>query len=167
MDMPHKLSNFNLYVAGKGLAGTINEIVLPKITYETEDHLSGGMSVSTPIEKNLAPLQADFTLAEYDADIIKLMGFKAGGPINVTARGVLKRDDSVIPVVAVLEGVITELDLGTWKRGDDSEMKFTLKANYYRLESAGETLIEIDAKNLIQKIGGVDELELVRAALLL
>lgn len=167
MEMPHKLSHFNLFIDGKGFAGKVNELVLPKISMKTEDHLSGGMDVAVPVEMGMEPLQAEYTLASYEPEVFRLMGFRSGGPIALIARGSLKRDEDVIPVTVTVTGVVTEVDMGTWKKGDDTSLKFTVKCNYYRLDRGLENLIEIDAKNMIRKIGNVDQLAKVRSALLL
>ena len=39
------LKNMNLFVNGKGYAGVIDEITLPKLTVKTEEYRGGGMDM--------------------------------------------------------------------------------------------------------------------------
>ncbi len=166
-EIPFKLTHFNLFVDGKGFAGLIKEMTLPKITFKIEDHMSGGMDAPAPVEMGMEKLEATFTLASYEPEVFRLLGFRAGGPIAIIARGSLKRDDEVIAMTVTMRGVIKEIDMGNWKKGEDTQLQFSLHAQYYRLDRGVENLVEIDVKNLIRRFGGVDQLEAVRAALLL
>ena len=165
-NLPQVLTHFNLFVDGRGYAGMADEIVLPKLTIKTEDYRAGGMDVPIPIEMGMEKLEADFTLAEYDSFIIRQFGFQQGGPIALHARGALKRHALAVPVSCHMRGIITELDFGTWKAGDKSQLKFKVYCTYYRYAHAEEVLIEIDADNMTRVINGVDQLAAVKAALL-
>jgi P2 family phage contractile tail tube protein len=37
--------------------------------------------------------------------------------------------------------------------------------NYFRLTIAGEEVVEVDAKNLVRKVGGVDQMAKIRNAI--
>ena len=41
--IPQILTNLNLYVDGRGFAGRVTEIQLPKLKRKTEEHRAGGM----------------------------------------------------------------------------------------------------------------------------
>lgn len=167
MKIPAKLTHFNLFVDGKGLAGLINELTLPKLTMQTQDHQSGGMDAPVEVEMGMEKLESTYVLAEYNPDVIRLMGFRQGGSIALIARGALKVNDDVTAMTCTMRGKIKELDMGSWKKGDDTTMTFTVAVDYYRLDRGAENLIEIDVPNLIRKIGGIDQLSGVRNALLI
>jgi len=43
--LPKILKNFNVFVDGRGYAGKIDEITLPKLTIKTEEYRAGGMGM--------------------------------------------------------------------------------------------------------------------------
>ena len=69
------------------------------------------------------------------------------------------------PVIVNLRGGWKELDAGTWKPGDKSTLKVSVAASYYKLTINDEELIEIDAANLVRKVGGIDQMAEIRAAI--
>jgi len=163
--MPHKLKAFNLFCDGRGYAGLIEEMELPKLNIQTEEHRSGGMDAPIELDMGMEKLEATITLSEYDPNILRQFGFSMGGPISLSARGALK-GLAVIPIIVYMRGKIKTLDMGTWKAGDDSTMQFSVACSYYRLNYAGADMIEIDVENMVRIIGGEDQLALQRAAIL-
>lgn len=45
------LKNFNAFVDGRGYAGRIDEISLPKLSIKTEEHRAGGMDIPVAIDR--------------------------------------------------------------------------------------------------------------------
>jgi len=164
-ELPFKLTNFNLFIDGKGFAGIVEELELPKIEFQTESYRSGGMDAPLAIEMGMNELEANYTLGSYEPEVFRLMGFRAGLPVVLIARGALKRHEEVIPITVTISGQVTSVDMGSWKAGDNTSMQFAVKCSYYRLDRGVENLIEIDVKNLIRRFGGVDQLEAIRQAL--
>ena len=41
IELPRVLKNMNLFVDGRGYAGRVDEIQLPKLTLKTEEHRAG------------------------------------------------------------------------------------------------------------------------------
>ena len=58
-----------------------------------------------------------------------------------------------------------ELDRGSWKPGDDNEIKVKTVCSYYREEVDGRVLLEIDMVRGIYVVDGVDRYAEIRAAL--
>lgn len=48
--LPKILKNFNVFVDGRGHAGKIDEIMLPKLTIKTEEYRAGGMDIPINID---------------------------------------------------------------------------------------------------------------------
>ena len=165
--IPQRLTHFNLFIGSTGYGGVISELTLPKLTATTTDHLAGGMFQAMAIETGMEPMEASYTLASYEPDVFRLMGFVPGGEANLIARGSLKRGAEVTPVAVVINGIISEIDMGTWKKQEDTSLQFTVKVNYYKYQYGAENLIEIDTKNMIYKVGGVDRLAEERKAIML
>jgi Phage tail tube protein FII len=63
--LPKILRNFNVFVDGRGYAGKIDEITLPKLTIKTDEYRAGGMDIPINIDMGMEKLEADFTFSEY------------------------------------------------------------------------------------------------------
>lgn len=175
--LPKILKNFNAFVDGKGFAGRVEEIQLPKLTIKTEEFRAGGMDIPVEVDLGMEKLEAELTFAEYDAELFRLFGItgnntaSGGSGISFTLRGGMQgtgggtstRDAE--SVVVNLRGIIKELDPSSWKAGDKSTLKCTVTANYYKLTIDNRELIEIDAENMVRKINGIDQLTSLRSAI--
>ncbi len=64
--LPKILKNFNAFVDGRGYAGRIDEISLPKLSIKTEEHRAGGMDI--PVAMVMYPdiLARDFNTPGLD-----------------------------------------------------------------------------------------------------
>lgn len=163
--IPKILKNFNVTVDGRGYAGRIDEVVLPTLTIQTEEHRAGGMDAPVDIDLGMEKLEAEMTFAEYDLELFRLFGLVDGNAVSVTLRGAIQSSGEAEPVVINLRGSFKELDAGTWKAGDKATLKCMITARYYKLNINGEDIIEIDAENMVRVINGVDQLASVRSAI--
>jgi len=164
--IPRNLKNFSLFVNGKGYAGLVTELTLPKLSVKTEEFRAAGMDTSIPIDMGLDALSCSFTLAEYTADILSLFGLRDGSKVNLTFRGAL--DDGgpqVSPIVINITGMWKEVDLGSWQPGSMNQLKVSVNAIYYKLAMDSDVLIEIDVINMVRSIKGKDQLANIRKAL--
>jgi P2 family phage contractile tail tube protein len=160
--IPRVLKNFNLFVDGRGLAGLIDTLTLPKLTTKMEEFRGGGMDASVDLDMGMEKLEGSFVLAEYNPDIAALYGL-AAADTQLTARGAIRRDGgAAIAVVVNMTGAIKELDLGDWKSGDMANGTFSYALRYYKLTVGGRELIEIDTMNMVRRIDGQDQLETIR-----
>ncbi len=166
MAIPRTLKDFNLFIDGRGYAGKVEELELPKLTVKTEEYRGGGMDGAVEIDMGTEKLEAKIVLAEYEPEVLKLWGLADGSAVQLTARGALQADGlAVVPVVVNLRGSIKELDWGAWKSGDRATLSLAVAARYYRLDMSGSEIIEIDIENKIRKVGGVDQIAAIRAAI--
>lgn len=163
--MPKILKNFNLFVDGRGYAGKAEEVSPPKLTIKTEELRAGGMDAPAVIDMGMEKLEANFSIVEYDPDLLKQFGLVSGNGVQVTLRGALVDDTTTTPMVISLRGMFTEVDMGNFKPGDKSTMKCQIAARYYKLEIDGKSIIEIDIDNMTRVIDGVDKLAEIRSAL--
>lgn len=163
--IPKVLKNFNLFVDGRGYAGRVEEVVLPKLSVKTEEHRVGGMDTSIDIDMGLDKLECEFTLSEYDADVLAAFGLTDGTQVPLTMRGALSDEASVTPVTVTVQGSWRELDFGTWKAGEKATLKIAVALRYYKLDIGGRALVEVDVLNMIRKIDGTDQLAELRGAL--
>lgn len=166
IQMPRVLKNMNLFVDGRGYAGRIDEIELPKLTLKTEEHRAGGMDLPVDIDLGMEKLESTMTFSDYDPELFKFFGLLDGAQTQITVRGAIqKQGEEAIPVVINLRGGWKELDTGSWKPGDKSTLKAAMAIIYYKLAISGEELAEVDAQNLVRRIGGKDQLASIRAAI--
>lgn len=85
--MPKILKNFNVLVDGRGYAGRIDEITLPKLTIKTEEYRAGGMDIPISIDMGMEKLEVDFIFAEYDSELFRLFGLIDGNSVALTLHG--------------------------------------------------------------------------------
>ncbi|BFD47787.1 MAG: phage major tail tube protein [Wolbachia endosymbiont of Sergentomyia squamirostris] len=163
--LPKILKNFNVFVDGRGYAGRIDEISLPKLAIKTEEYRAGGMDIPVSIDMGMEKLEAELTFAEYDSELFRLFGLINNNAVSLTLRGGLQGSSDTESVVINLRGLFKELDFGSWKPAEKATLKCTVAANYYKLTIDGKELIEIDAENMIRKIDGVDQMASMRTAL--
>lgn len=168
MKLPEKLKGFNLFVEGQGYAGRVEEMTLPKLTRKMEEFRAGGMDSPVEIDMGGEKLEAEYTLAEYSPDVIKMFGLTDVAGVPARFKGAVRRDDGSDEEIAVeilLRGRHREIDMGNWKAGDVNTMKMSIAVSYYKLMHNGETLVEIDVPNLVYNVGGQDVLKSRRQAL--
>jgi UDP-N-acetylmuramoyl-L-alanyl-D-glutamate--2,6-diaminopimelate ligase len=89
--LPKILKNFNVFVDGRGYAGKIDEITLPKLTIKTEEYRAGGMDIPVSIDMGMEKLEADTPYSIFidyahtpdalESVLKSIRGFCAGGRI--------------------------------------------------------------------------------------
>jgi len=110
--IPKILKNFNLFVDGRGFVGRVEEVNPPKLTIKTEEFRGGGMDAPASIDMGMEKMEASFTLAEYDKEVLKQFGLISGNAVQVTLRGAMQDDETTSPIVIKLRGMYTEMDMG-------------------------------------------------------
>jgi uncharacterized protein len=161
-EIPRKLTNFNLFVEKKGFAGLVTEVSLPKITHKMMDHRGGGMIGTIRYQMGIEPMEATFKLASYEPGPFKLMGFRRGGPLSLQLIGTQQYYGDVLSMEAIIRGMISEMDPGTIKIGDDTSLSFKMDVEYYKLSFQDKDtrvvtdVVEIDIKNNVEKYGDDD-----------
>lgn len=159
------LRNMTLTVDGQGYAGNIEELVLPKLTLQTEEFRNGGMDAPVDVELGMEKLECEFTLTRFHRTSLMLFGVFSQ-QTQLTARGAVVSDDGTTQAVTVnMMGLVRELDMGTWKPGEKSTNKFMVSLRYYKLVIDEFPIYEIDIPNFVRKINGVDQLAKMRSAL--
>lgn len=159
------LKDFNMYVDGLGWAGVIKEYAQPKITVTEEDYRAGGMDAPIAIDMGLEKMVAEATLGAYDADIMGRVGQTLVDTTFVVRGALINERDVPIPVVHTLVAKgVRAIDPGSWKPGEVPELKFTLHPHYYRIDHGTRlALVEIDVRNGIRRLNGIDHMEAIRA----
>ncbi|MDR1349373.1 MAG: phage major tail tube protein [Zoogloeaceae bacterium] len=167
MAMPRKLKNFNVFYNGDNYIGRCSEVELPKLTRKTEDLQAGGMNGPVKVDLGNEGLEINHTYAGFEAEIFRQYAAATADSVLLRFAGAYQRDDTgdVDAVEIVARGRHTEIDLGSAKAGDDTELKVKSDLSYYKLSVNGETLVEIDLLNFVENIGGADLLSGIRSAI--
>lgn len=169
MALPHKLKNMNLFFNGDNWQGKAEEITLPKLTRKLEAYRAGGMNGAAHVDLGLEDdaLGMEMTLGGVEAQLYKQWGIAEIDGVPLRFAGAYQRDDTgeVTACEVVVRGRLSEIDPGSAKQGDNTQVKFSFKPTYYRLVWNGADLIEIDVVNMVEKVDGVDRLSEQRAAI--
>lgn len=166
MSLPKTLRNFSLYVDGRGYAGRVTELNPPTLSVMTEEYRAGGMDAPAEIDMGMEALEMEFTLAEYDPEVLKLFGLVNQNQVRATIRGALMANgEAATPIVYNVTGHIKEHDPGSMASGEITEAAFTLGLRYYKLTIGGSVVHEIDVENMTRIINGVDQLVSIRTAI--
>ena len=165
MSLPKVLKNFNLFVDGRGYAGLVEELTLPKLDLKMDELYNGGMDAPIDLEMGMSKLECDFTLSEYNSDVIRQFGLRNGAQAPLTLRGGLDDETGVTPVIVNVRGAWKDLDLGSWKAGEKAPLKVMVTLRYYKLTIGGEELVEVDVPNMVRIINGEDQLAAMRDAI--
>jgi len=167
MALPRKLKYLNLFNDGLSYMGVVSSVTLPKLTRKLENYRGGGMNGVAPVDLGLDDdaLNMEWTIGGLPDDALWRQ-YAATGAASVPLRfcGSYQRDDTgdVVAVEIVLRGRHKEMDFGDQKQGEDTETKISTQCTYYKLTVDGKERIEIDTINMIERVNGVDMLELHR-----
>lgn len=166
MGLPRKIKNFATFVDGTSYAGEMPEVTLPKLTRKMEDYRSGGMNAPVKADYGMEGLEAELTAAGYMKELFASWGTLRHDGVLLRFAGALQGDDSenVDSLEIVMRGRFVEIDPGSAKAGEATAIKYKAALSYYKLSINGETLIEIDAVNMVEMVNGVDRLAEVRPA---
>ena len=160
------LRNVNLFVDGRGYAGQVDMVQLPKLTVKTEEFRAGGMDGVVELDQGLEKMECTLTTAAIDRTLLERWGVATHALVPLTVRGALQSEDGTVrAAVARLRGHVKEIDFGEWKPGEKVPMKAALGVRYYQFEHGGAVLHEVDVERMIRIVNGVDQLEELRAAL--
>ena len=167
MGLPSKLKNFVLFNDGTSHAGEVPEVNLPKLSRKMEDYRSGGMNAPVNLDFGMEAMEMEWTAAGYMKELFTQWGTLRHDGVLLRFAGALQADDSegVDSLEVVVRGRHSEIDPGSAKAGEPTAIKIKSAISYYKLVMNGETLIEVDAVNMVEMVGGVDRLAEVRQAL--
>lgn len=165
IQLPSVVRMLNLFVDGRGYAGKIDEVTLPKLAIKTDDYRPGGLDTSVEYDMGMEKLEIGFAVSGVNVDLFRSFGILGGGGLPLTVRGSLQRQGDPTPqaVVFNLHGTFREIDMGALKPGERNTMTVSGGLTYYAATIDGVQVVKIDALNAVREIDGVDQLAAHRA----
>ena len=165
--LPNEVKDWNLFIDGLNYSGRIDEITLPTLTRKTEEYFAGGMIAPVELDMGMEKLEMDFTLREYNPEVLAYFADPAISAITMRCTAVTFHEGSTNTnsVEIVFRGRWRSLEQGTLKRGESATLKVGVALAYYKYSHNGTALIEIDPVNYIETINGVDRAKARRTAL--
>lgn len=156
--LPRILRNFNVIIEARPMAGVAEEITLPKLDRKMEEFRGAGMLAPVSVDLGLEALKLEFTLGEYNADVLRSWGLAAADAIGVRFLGAARADDTsgVDAIEIAVRGRWKTLDAGTVKLGDPAKLKVEMPLVYFRYNLNGTAIIEIDVIAGREVVAGTD-----------
>jgi hypothetical protein len=166
MALPRKLKNMNLFSEGASYLGLAIAVTPPKLGRKLEEYRGAGMDGTVKLDMGAEPMELEFTLAGPDREILR--NYAKPGIAGTFLRFVGAYQDEGTGAVDTVEitarGRYEELDMGEQKIGEGGEFKAKVAVAYYRLEWNGSEEIEIDVLAGVLRVGGVDRMAEITAA---
>lgn len=164
--IPQVLIDYAWYQDGVGLIGKTPKIKLPELTKVVEEYVAGGMAAPVDIDMGVVEkLEMTVTLAEPNAETIKLFGLANGQEKQFVFRSALRGNADAIPFTIRVTGRVYGLSIDEIERKKlaTTECKITLTS--LKMEHSGDVLVHIDAEGGTFIVGGTDLRKSVNAAL--
>ncbi|WP_412057376.1 phage major tail tube protein [Bartonella sp. DGB2] len=156
MALPRLLKHFNLYLDGRSYLGRVDSVTLPNLTVQVESHRAAGMNGPVEIELGLDVMTMQMVISDYDPKLLTL--FSTPNTPLILRGSVQAQGSKEEPVVISVRGLQKGLNFGQWQGGQKTTQTIDYTLSYFRYEQDNVEYAEIDIVNMIQRIGGVDQL---------
>lgn len=166
MALPRKLKDMNLFSEGNEYKGTASSVTLPKLARKLEEYRGAGMDGTVKLDMGAEPMEMEFTLGGPDLSILRQYALPGLAGTYLRFSGAWQQEDTgtVDTIEITVRGRYEELDFGEAKMGEGGEFKCKFALVYYRLDWNGQEAIEIDVLAGVHRVGGVDRLAQITAA---
>ena len=163
----------NLFVTDNGPDNgkhlKITDVTLPKMTEKTmEHHPGGGIGAIKIGGLGIEALEVGFKLVGFDPQSLAQFGLGGTGQVPYTILGAVrdKQTGTSIQLRASAWGRLTEIDSGTWKRGDAAEQTHKIEEiTLYQLYWNKVEVYYYDFYNSTWRVNGVSQVDDVNAIL--
>lgn len=162
----HIMRNATIWVDRTSQIGQASEIGFPNLKRKMEKIFNGGMETEIEVAMGYEMPEVNFKLSGFHPEVMKLFGLAVGVETEYMATAANVDDDGTShSLICYFRGMITEVKPDSHKRGDKTELEYTMSFRYYKLEIDGQPIIEIDPFEV--KMGGVSQTQSNRRAMLL
>ncbi len=168
--VPEKANDFRVYVNGSPELKGVADLQLPSFNSKTETVSGGGVmgEYDSPNFSHLESMKATINWRMINDELLEFLkpkaiklDFRLANQEYDGAKG--EHEFSVNRIV--MRGLPINNDLGKAAKGSPYEGSSEIEILYIKMEYNGKNLIEIDKLNYIYRVGDVDYMEKLRAAL--
>ncbi|MBY7733498.1 phage major tail tube protein [Francisella philomiragia] len=150
------LLNWSLYVDGANLLGIVTQATLPSITPMMQEIYGAGMSA--PVDHDTGKVEKmEFTASidGFQKNVYKAIG---NFEVPIIVRGKIRNNSGDNEqLIAEMRGCIT-VEAPQIEPNAKGSTNIKVSLQYYRLNIAGEDIVEVDALNGVRNIAGVNQL---------
>jgi uncharacterized protein len=165
MSFHRTLQDMNLYSEGNEYRGCAKSVTLPKLVLKLNELRLGSGTVK--VLNGDEALSLEFTLNSPEMSILRQYARPGIAGTYIRFAGAWQREDTgaVDTCEVTVRGRYEEMDLGEFKIGEEGDFKHKFACAYFRFEWNGEEIIERDLLNYVFRVGGVDRLADINAAI--
>ncbi|MDD3770468.1 MAG: phage major tail tube protein [Sulfuricurvum sp.] len=153
--------DMNILVSGMGNLGVSKTVESPKIEFMTNER-DGAIAIEEVIPL-LKPMSMKLTLNEYNKEVYAAVGKQFRETPTFFAKNSTVQGGSNIQVLITAKGKVKVLEDKIPDRGKEVEQTLEISIEAYSLEIGGVKKVDIDFKNMIAIIDGVDYYQELRA----
>lgn len=165
----NKCTNANVYLNGVSYMGRAEEISLPDVQPKMADHKALGMVGESELPSGLQKMSAKIKWNAIYPDVMKTT-HNVFTSVRLMVRTSIETYEggtrtSQQPAVVYLTGTWKKSGGLTFKPQDNVEIENELSVTAYKMEVAGQEIINVDIMANIWRVNGVDQLATYRANL--
>ena len=157
------VNNFNLFVGldpGTGKHLTLQELKLPALQAQYQDHMAGGAPVGVEVETGINKLEPTFKLTGYDPHTLAQFGLGSRNRQVYSAFHVItdKATGRKIELKALIEGRLGKVETDAYKKGDLLTTDYAInEVWHYEVWFDKKELVYWDFRENEWRINGVSE----------
>jgi P2 family phage contractile tail tube protein len=151
--IPAVIRDISIFVDGHGFLGQSESLKLPPI--KTKKEFIMGQWVDT---RMLEQMEVDLEIRNLSQIMFQSMGT---GEVTFKCKGGFFENGADKRAIATIGGSL-DVDMDTWKMTDGLKTKIKVYVSTLHLELDGEEVLDIDTRNEIAKIGGIDIYQTLR-----
>lgn len=157
------LQAFRAFIEDSLFLGT-SKVTLPKLEFLSETVTGDGILGETEVialgQTKVIKIPIELTNLEEKAFLL----LNPTG-INLTFRGAKQMESRIQPIKVVVKGKLTSFELGDFETAKKMGSKVELITDYLSIDMDGVNVLELDKKNYVYKVNGVDMLAELKLAL--
>lgn len=156
----NKVTNANVYVDGIGFAGKASEVELPKVTSIMEEQGALGLIGQVELPSGLEKMEAMIKWNSMYPEILrKAYDPTTGVSLQIRSEIAVYENNTLVqrqPVKAFISGTFKDVSGMNFQQNQVLNVDTALNVNRFRLEIAGERIVEVDLLNNIHFVGNRD-----------
>lgn len=162
MNIINKCTNANVYLDGSSYMGRAEEITLPDVSPKMVDHKALGMVGELSLPAGLQKMSAKIKWNAIYPDVMKKT-YNSFQAVKIQVRTNVETyvggsRTTEVPAIIYLTGTFMKSGGLAFKPQDNVEMENELNVTAYKMEIAGETIVDIDIMANIWSVNGEDQL---------